>query len=718
MTVTKKSSSKSFAAVILFLFLNLPLSIGAADLDIFAAKRDVHPKMESVLSKLVEEHTEAVIRAQKFASQQVLQIEEINRITVFIFFKDAESVDSKSLEAYGAEIIKSAGNVIKAKVPISALRLIADEIEGISFIKTPDKAAPQVTQSEGTDLTGAVTYHLAGFRGSGSKIAVIDVGFANLSSAIAGGELPHTLIAADCTASGCSETTFPLETEPHGTAVAEIIHDIVPEAQLYLLKISDSLDLLDAKNYCVANGIKIINHSLNFFNANFYDGICYYWNPVCTADDAYLQGILWVNSIGNYAQQHYEDTFTDTDSNGWHNVSASNEFISLMASAGDEIKIFMTWNAWPVTDQDYDMCLLDDTLNLVTCSLNPQNGAQPPIEAISYIAPRSGLYHVALNKWSATADHHIEVYSWNHVLTPSVASSSLLNPADAIGVFAAGAIDYRNWLTGPITDYSSQGPTNDGRIKPEIVAPDSVSTYSYGINNFPGTSASAPHVAGLAALILSANPTFTVSDLWNMLTGSALDIGIAGQDNVYGFGRLNIPELSGKRILGTIGTRFTISGRGFGTQKPRVYLEDVAMTRKNAKVESWSDTFLTCLWTKKLHAGTYNLMVQPRGDASPISIGQFTVLNPLIQNVTPETGAPGDVITISGKYFSSNKPGIYIENAETFARKKCKVLSSTMDAQSGDSLLQFVIPDLSSGVYNILIKNKIGETRTVFHIQD
>ncbi len=79
------------------------------------------------------------------------------------------------------------------------------------------------------------------------------------------------------------------------------------------------------------NEIRIINMSLVVPNTNFYDGECWslngFSNPVCTADDAYANNILWVNAAGNEAQRHYEAVFSDPDTDGWHNVSASDETI-------------------------------------------------------------------------------------------------------------------------------------------------------------------------------------------------------------------------------------------------------------------------------------------------------------------------------------------------------------------------------------------------------
>ena len=84
----------------------------------------------------------------------------------------------------------------------------------------------------------------------------------------------------------------------------------------------------------------------------------------------------------------------------------------------------------------------------------------------------------------------------------------------------------------------------DGRIKPDIMGPTGVKTYAYGSQDFHGTSAAAPHVAGAAALILSANPELTVSELRNKLFEATIDMGSPGKDNIYGHGRLDLSQIS------------------------------------------------------------------------------------------------------------------------------------------------------------------------------
>ncbi|MBW2575849.1 MAG: S8 family serine peptidase [Deltaproteobacteria bacterium] len=522
-----------FGTILLLNFVFFALAF-AQDLHMAPAKENVHPKMASCLKKLEVEHEKSPMAGRLFAQGRNIKIKDHNNVTVYLMNEPGTSIDETSLQALGGKIIKSAGNVSKVKAPINMLTAIADNVRGVSFIKLPDRLIP-ANVSEGVGLTGASSYHTAGYDGSGVNVAVIDVGFDRLTDAINNFELPNNVVKIDFT----SEP----ETEEHGTAVAEIVYDMAPGAKLYLLRIYDTLDLWDAEDYAINHGIKIINHSLVVFNTNFYDGECYNSNPVCTANHAYNHGILWVNAAGNQSKRHYQATFTDLNSNEWHDVSVGDETINITAGAGQTIDVYLTWDAWPATNQDYNLYLYNSSSALVASSENSQTGTQEPIEDISYTVPLdgAGIYDLRIKKISATSNHKLEVYSLSHTLTPAIASSSLPNPADADGAMAVSAIDYSNWPNwpiGPQEPSSSQGPTNDGRIKPDICGPDNVLNYTFG--RFSGTSAASPHVAGAAALILDKYPGYSVFELWNALTSSAIDMGDPGKDNIYGCGRLNL----------------------------------------------------------------------------------------------------------------------------------------------------------------------------------
>ena len=173
--------------------------------------------------------------------------------------------------------------------------------------------------------------------------------------------------------------------------------------------------------------------------------------------------------------------------------------------------------------------------------------------------------------------------------------------------------------------------------------------------------------------------------------------------------------LSEANFEGTVGTRFTITDAGFGTEKPQVYVEyekkPGVVKKVYAKVEEWSDTAVTCLWKKSLPPGSYNLWVKPHvKGAAPLSEGTFTIKNPVIDTVTPHTLSAGSTISMNGQFFTDKKPVVYLKNPVSLKRKGCRVLHSTMDPATGASSLNFVVPKGGSDDYEIILRTLVGET--------
>ncbi|MEZ5357655.1 MAG: S8 family serine peptidase [Candidatus Zixiibacteriota bacterium] len=122
---------------------------------------------------------------------------------------------------------------------------------------------------------------------------------------------------------------------------------------------------------------------------------------------------------------------------------------------------------------------------------------------------------------------------------------TLRNPAnradDSLTNFAVGA-----WVEEDSLWYrSAQGPSDcDGvSIKPNVVAPglnivSSVPGGSYLPNT--GTSMACPHVAGAIAILRQKNPDATVDQIKTALLNSAIDQGVAGKDNKFGWGLIDI----------------------------------------------------------------------------------------------------------------------------------------------------------------------------------
>jgi hypothetical protein len=122
-------------------------------------------------------------------------------------------------------------------------------------------------------------------------------------------------------------------------------------------------------------------------------------------------------------------------------------------------------------------------------------------------------------------------------------AGSLPTPADSRnpGMLSVGAVAFDTPTV--IEPYSSQGPTLDGRIKPDLVAADCAPTTIDAA--FCGTSQSAPFVTGAAALLLEADPSLTPTTLAALLRQRAVPLGSPVPNSVFGNGRLSlgpIPE--------------------------------------------------------------------------------------------------------------------------------------------------------------------------------
>ena len=98
-------------------------------------------------------------------------------------------------------------------VRVSHLEAMADQINGIAFIRLPYQPRPLAITSEGVALTGASDFHTAGYYGQGTKVAIIDLGFIGLTTAQAAGELDNVVYTWDYTEDGLETYT------EHGTGV-------------------------------------------------------------------------------------------------------------------------------------------------------------------------------------------------------------------------------------------------------------------------------------------------------------------------------------------------------------------------------------------------------------------------------------------------------------------------------------------------------------------
>ena len=568
------------------------------------------------------------------------------------------SIDTSSFAGLGVEVLARSRSLMRASVPASSL-LAVSGAPGVSFVRRPYRPHAQETWSEGGVLIRAFENRFAGVRGQGAKVAVIDGGFKGADPK----QLPEDM-------PGYSYLDFTEEgiyagDSVHGTACAEIIYDVAPEAALTLLKVGDLVDLENAKDVCIREGIHIINHSLGWFGTGIGDGRGTACNIV---NDAADNGILWVNSAGNDAKSHYDGFWSDFDSDGWQNFDGEDELLKFEAEEGDDIQIFLTWNDWPSSGDNYDLYV-----HLVNPSGDPEIVAEStdrqdvlagaPVESILYEAGRSGEYGIAVRSEDARA-RRLKLWSLSHDFEEyAVAENSIGSPADARGAMSVGAIHFASYDLGIIADYSSRGPTTDGRFKPELVAPSGVSTASYGDSEtfygYNGTSAAAPHVAGAAALIKSAHPSYSVTDLWQALVAATVDIDAPGRDNDTGYGKLVLPlmNVASPRITSVTpgraryGQVVTIQGTGFGSGRAASRVIFFGGTQPGASdYVSWGDTRIQVRVPTGARTGDLQVLTAAGSDTAPL-----TVTSPWVRSISPRSGRANTLVTVSGSNFGASR---------------------------------------------------------------
>jgi hypothetical protein len=391
---------------------------------------------------------------------------------------------------------------------------------------------------EAVGATLAAAWHAEGFTGKGVRVAIIDAGFTGLAERQAAGDLPANVVTQDfCGGNLAAESE-------HGTAVAEITHEMAPEAELHLLCVGSMDDLAAAVAYAKAQGVRVINHSMGWEGPFRNDGSGALGAIVA---DARAGGILWVNSAGNEGDAHWMGTYTDRGGvHAWDaNGDIGNTFVW---PDGSEICGFLKWDEWPAGVSDFDLGLFLSGANaLLTSSEEEQgDGREPPFEAVCATQTSGSDLMVfwAIRGYDVRSNPRIDLVSWSPPLEHAVAAGSIAAPASSPAAFAVGALC---WQSRELERYSSQGPTVDGRVKPDLVGHDSVSGATYGLfegcpSAFAGTSASSPEVAGAAALVRQAFPAFGPDRVKQHLMRSARDLGNAGQDSVYGAGELQLPE--------------------------------------------------------------------------------------------------------------------------------------------------------------------------------
>ena len=463
---------------------------------------------------------------------------------------------------------------LEALAGVTGVLEITMPVAGVT--KAVTKYVQPITSAGDEILNADALRSLAGVDGTGVKVGVISDGVENWEEVADFYELPATITI--------DEDRPGIPNKNEGTAMMEIVHDLAPGAELYFSSgLASSAEMVDSIDWLVSQGCDVIVDDLGFYGQPMFED-----GTVAEAVlDAIGDGVVYVSAAGNDGETHYQADFDAAQDNT--HLFAQSQNMLLFSLPGGSVEMgyssatgILQWSdEWGASANNYNLYLLewmydpgleDWVWDGIDVSASIQNGDDNPFEAIQVTNDTaSTVYYAWLIHKAGGSDRELELYT---VGNATMYDPQLVVPGDSVfghpaanGVIAVGAIgandpydpyyssdpDYEN-----IKPYSSQGkstvytfPAGQNPIRTEresldVAGIDGVWTKVndlgfWGLPDKPfnGTSAAAPHVAAIAALLLEIDPSLTQADIVDLLNDNAVDLGDAGYDDVFGSGRVD-----------------------------------------------------------------------------------------------------------------------------------------------------------------------------------
>ncbi len=442
-------------------------------------------------------------------------------IEVYIYFSDISDSNLEELYALGFE-----KKIVNEELKIAQGWMPPGNLERAAALGFVDKITEPVyghTRAGSVTSEGDALMHsdeareTFGVDGSGVLVGIISDGVDSLAISQSTGDLPDSVLIGDA---GDGD---------EGTAILEIVHDIAPGADLAFHAGLSSLEFIAAVDFFTENGVDVIIDDIGFLTEpTFQDG-----SVATRAGEAVEDGIVFISAGGNDAHRHYQGVYLDIDpedpDNNIHDFGArageeSDGGMTFQLPAGGRSVIILHWsNPYGNVTDEYDLYLLDSaTLDIIDVGNGIGGDIPVKVAQVQNAGSTTGLFEVVVDKVSGE-DQDLEILV-NVGGTPTeynVPADSVYGHAAHPLVIAVGATD----LDGDLDFFSSRGPSTiyfgpvnttalssfgserlapvlEERDTPTLTAPNRVSTTVPGFSPFAGTSAAAPHVAGVAALVL------------------------------------------------------------------------------------------------------------------------------------------------------------------------------------------------------------------------
>ncbi|MDQ3277269.1 MAG: S8 family serine peptidase, partial [Bacteroidota bacterium] len=348
-----------------------------------------------------------------------------------------------------------------------------------------------------------------------------------------------------------------------GRAMLQIIHDLAPKAKLaFRTGFRSAGDMAQGIIELKDAGCNVIVDDVTYITEPFFqDGVV-----ARAVDQVSNAGVAYFTSAGNFGQKAFTSTFRRAPApanlgSAAHDFSGTGDIYQRLRLSSGTYTIVLQWK-----DNIYSLAQTQGTINDLDLYLveqgerigfNRNNYGGDPFEILSFSIdlPNPSQFIEAdllITKANVNNDNPLFkyiIFRGNAVIDEYYSNlslqdkSTLVGHANAASAIAVGAVLFSNTApygnTPSIASFSSTGGTPvfvNGvpvvRKKPELIAPNGVNTSSTvvmgpdrdfvtdpvngsadGFPNFYGTSASAPHAAAAAALIMQARKKFYLQDL-------------------------------------------------------------------------------------------------------------------------------------------------------------------------------------------------------------
>jgi hypothetical protein len=441
------------------------------------------------------------------------------------------------------------------------------------------------------DTQGDSILHASAFRratgvtGKGVVVGVISDGDEHIADSQKSGNLPAN-IWDDPKDKGGSGGFASASSGDEGTAMMEIVYDLAPGVkQLGFCGPATSVDFLT----CLGDFQSNISANVIVDDLGFPGGAMFSTDHFTSAVQSFAKdnpSVHLVTAAGNDGIAFWQGGWTPTpvtttvnhitytQAQNFDTSGGTTPYLHIIANPGDTIGYVVEWaDPWDDTattndPNDYDVVVFDNpsassagggavacnqginvgpTSTGTQCSQhNTQSTNTPgptPVQGSAWTANQTDYYlEVFLQHGNPSRRLKILVFDAQAFLIQVVPSTQGSITGHAALAFpteiTAGAVDTQNHLalevyssTGPV-EFGTTGQTTQSIMKPDFAAPDDVNVTGNGGFNTPfrGTSAAAPHIAGLVALLLSGYPGQSPYTLLKKSTGQQ------GLNGLTGFG--------------------------------------------------------------------------------------------------------------------------------------------------------------------------------------